>query len=124
MTTVHLVGDATGFLPAPCNCTAGIVIAVHARGRDDSLEGAGTTHATTGATNLFELTGSVTGPILILSGTIIHSTVPPIEGSPVEIEANTTTGAFRFTLGPLAGGAFVGQTLVFEGRGNVIETGH
>jgi hypothetical protein len=123
MTTVSVVGEATGFLPAPCNCTAGIVIAINVRGSAGSLQGAGTNHATTGVTNRFQLTGSITGPIVLLSGTIIRSTTPAIEGSPIEIEADATTGAMRVTLGPLAGGVFAGQTLVFEGSATVLITG-
>jgi hypothetical protein len=43
-------------------------------------------------------------------------------GSGVQIDADTTTGDLTFTLGPLAGGPFAGQTFVFVGSGTVAIT--
>jgi hypothetical protein len=122
MTTVHIIGEATGFLPAPCSCPASIVIAVNARGDVPSLTGSGTTHASTGTTNLFELTGSISGSTISLSGTVYQSSFPILEGSLVEIEADTTTGEVIFTLTP-DGGPFKDIPLVFEGSVNVLVTG-
>lgn len=119
-TIVHVAGQVAGFLPAPCNCSVVVFLAVSAQGGATSLEGSGIGHATTGATNHFSLTGSTDGDLVDLLGSVVKSTSPPIEGSPVHIEADTTTGEVTFTLGPLAGGPFVGQTFVFVGSGTVV----
>jgi hypothetical protein len=59
---------------------------------------------------------------VVLSGEVTKSTSPPIVGSGVRIDADTTTGDVTFTLGPLAGGPFAGQTFVFVGSGTVVVT--
>jgi hypothetical protein len=97
-------------------------IAANAKGDAASLVGAGTSHASTGATNHFSLSGFTAGSTVVLSGTVTKSTVAPLEGSPVTIEADAATGNFTFTLGPIAGGPFAGQTLVFVGLGTVVIT--
>lgn len=122
LTTVHIAGEAFGLLPAPCNCTSGMVIAINVKGRDGLLDGSGTTHASPGATNQLVLSGSVTGSQVVLVGMITQSNVPAIEDSPVRVEADITTGAVRVTLGPLAGGVFRGRTLQFDGSAHVIAT--
>lgn len=120
---VHISGRASGSLPAPCNCVADIVVAVNAAGTADALEGSGINHPSTGAINRFSVTGTTDGSLVVLSGTIFQSTFPPLVGSPVEIEADAATGELTFTLGPIAGGPFAGQTLVFVGSGHVVITG-
>ncbi len=119
---VAIAGQATGFLPAPFNGMVGVTVAAHARGSSTSLEGSGTNHATTGSTNQFSLSGSTTGDVVLLSGTVTRSTAAYLNGSSVQIEANAQTGALTFTLVPL-GGPFAGQTLVFTGSGTVVVTG-
>jgi Flp pilus assembly protein TadG len=123
MITAHVAGKATGVLPAPCNCNVEVTIAANARGSAASLEGSGTNHASTGATNHFTLTGSTTGSLLYLSGNIVKSNFPPLVGTPVTITANVESGTLTFTLGPIAGGTFEGQTVVFAGSGTVVITG-
>ena len=58
--------------------------------------------------------------MVLLSGTITQSNQPALVGSPVEIEADATTGTLRVTLGPYAGGVFAGQTVVFDGSSTVL----
>jgi len=123
MITAHVAGKATGILPAPCNCNVKVNIAANARGSAASLEGLGTNHASTGATNHFTLSGSTTGSLVTLSGIIVKSTFSPMVGSPVTITGDVETGVLTFTLGPIAGGPFEGQTVVFAGSGTVAVTG-
>ena len=123
MITAHVAGKATGVLPAPCNCNVQVAIAANARGSAASLEGSGTNHASTGFTNHFTLSGSTTDSLVSLSGNIVRSNFPPLVGSPVTITANVETGILTFTLGPMAGGTFEGQTVVFTGSGTVVVTG-
>jgi hypothetical protein len=123
LTTVHITGEGSGFLPAPCTCQASVILAVHGRGDDVSLTGSGTAHASTGATNLFELTGSISDSIVSLSGTVYQSSFPILEGSSVEIEADTTTGVVTFTLTP-DGGPFNGIPLIFVGSATIVVTGN
>lgn len=123
MITAHVAGKAAGFLPAPCNCDVGVTIAANVRGSAASLEGTGTNHASTGVTNHFTLSGSTTDSLVSLSGTIVKSTFPPMVGSPVTITTNVETGDLEFTLGPIAGGPFAGQTVHFVGSGTVVVTG-
>ena len=119
-TTVIIAGQATGFLPAPCNCLVTVYLAAQASGSATSLEGAGTNHATTGVTNHFTLSGATAGSTVTLSGSIDRSTAAYLIGSRVTINADSTTGAFTFTLGPITGGPFAGQTFVFVGSGTVL----
>lgn len=121
VTTAHVAGQATGFLPAPCNCTVVVFIAASATGSPALLQGSGVNHATTGSTNHFSLLGSTDGTTVALSGVIEKSTSPFLVGSPVSLEGNVETGAVTFTLVP-HGGPFVGQTLVFIGSGTVVVT--
>ncbi len=123
MITAHVAGKATGVLPAPCNCNVEVTIAANARGSAASLEGLGTNHASTGATNHFTLSGSTTGSLVTLSGIIVKSTFPPMVGSPVTITGDLETGGLTFTLGPIAGGPFKDETVVFAGSGTVVVTG-
>ena len=125
MTTVHVVGDAAGLLPPPYNSPVGIHITVDVQGGSvAALEGSGASHATTRANNVYHLTGSVIGTVVQLSGTIVKSDDKFLEGSPAEVEADTTTGTLTVTLGPLAGGPLAGQTLVLEGSGMAFVTGN
>jgi hypothetical protein len=121
VTTAHVAGQATGFLPAPCNCAVVVFIAASATGSRESLDGSGVNHATTGSTNHFSLAGSTDGTTVALSGVIEKSTSPFLVGSTVSLEGDVDTGAVTLTLVP-HGGPFVGQTLVFNGSGTVVVT--
>jgi hypothetical protein len=72
-----------------------------------------------GAHGYWPATGSITGNLVTLSGVVADSNIPSFIGSPVELEANSSTGAITVALGPLAGGPFVGQTIVTDGFGSV-----
>lgn len=63
-------------------------------------------------------TGSLVGNIVTLSGELTESTIG-LAGTPIELEANSSTGAITLTLGPRSSGPFVGVTTVFEGFGSV-----
>ena len=72
-----------------------------------------------GAHSYWPATGSIDGDVVTLGGVVSDSNTPFLVGSPVEVEADSTTGAMTFRLGPQAGGPFVGQTIVFTGVGTV-----
>jgi hypothetical protein len=124
-TSVHIVdGRVSGLLPPPVNITTTLVIQVTASGSDGLLEGNATTTPFAGdpaAHNVYEISGSITGSSLVLSGTVTQSTAS-IVGSPVLIEANALTGQVHITLGPITGGLFVGQTIEFFGSARIIVT--
>jgi hypothetical protein len=62
--------------------------------------------------------GSVVGNIVTLSGEFTESNIG-LAGTPVNVEANSSTGAITLTLGPRSSGPFVGTTTVFDGFGSV-----
>lgn len=121
-TMVQISGKVTGYLGAPCNCQAGVTLVANLRGESTSLEGSGTGHSSTGATNQFDLTGSIDGTLVTLSGTVVQSTAWYLVGSPVLIVADVETGALTFTLSPV-NGPYINQTLIFTGSGNVLVIG-
>ena len=87
-----------------------------------SLTGDGRHFASTGAHNYWPATGSTDGNMATLSGAVAESNVPFLIGSPVLVVANASTQAITLFFGPLAGGPFAGQTLVFAGAGKVTIT--
>lgn len=132
-THVVVNGNVSGLLPAPYNVTTTFLVLAHAGDsrfhpdRDGLLHGNGSIDPFADKfvpVCIYELSGSVTGSLVVLSGPIIQSTNELIEGSPVLIEANAATGAVHLTLGPIVGGVFVGQTIEFFGSGKVIIKEH
>jgi hypothetical protein len=62
--------------------------------------------------------GAVHGTSVVVSGYVTKSTAP-LEGTPVQLEADGTTGALTLTVGPFTGG-FPGLVVTSEGFGNVV----
>ena len=62
--------------------------------------------------------GAVHGTSVVVSGYVNKSTAP-LEGTPVQLEADGTTGALTLTVGPFTGG-FPGLVVTSEGFGNVV----
>jgi len=62
--------------------------------------------------------GAVHGTSVVLSGFVTKSTAP-LEGTPVQLEADGTTGALTLTVGPFTGG-FPGLIVTSQGFGNVV----
>ncbi len=122
LTTVNIAGSATGTLPAPYNVGVGTKVAIHVQGDSTSLKGWGTSHSTTGCTEIYSLAGSITGGIVQLSGTVTKSTAPTV-GTPVVIVANRATGEFTYTFGPITDGPLAGITVVFAGSAKIIVVG-
>jgi hypothetical protein len=83
------------------------------------LIGQGRHFASSGAHNYWPATGSMTGTVVTLSGTVTGSNVAFLIGSPVEVEADSATGQIALNFGPLAGGPFAGRILGFTGTGRV-----
>jgi hypothetical protein len=100
-------------------------VKVVAQGDDaSSLAGEGRLFGSGGAHNYWPAVGSIDGDVVTLGGVVEDSNAADLIGSPVEIEANSSTGAMTLTFGPLAGGPFAGQTIVADGVGTVkIKTG-
>ena len=119
VTTVDIKSEhLTGILPNGVPVV--IRLKAEAQGTDAaSLTGSGRHFASTGAHNYWPATGSTDGTTATLSGTVTESNVPFLIGSPVEVVGNASTDAITLNFGPLAGGPFAGQTVVFTGTGKV-----
>jgi hypothetical protein len=110
--------DLTGVLPNGVVVT--IRVKVVAKGdAPSSLVGEGRHFTSSGARSYWPATGFIDGDVVTLGGVVSDSNTRFLVGSPVEVEADSTTGAMTFRLGPQAGGPFVGQTIVFTGVGTV-----
>ena len=81
-------------------------------GEDCRLFGAG------GAHGHWPATGSLVGNLVTLSGVLTDSNIGWV-GTPVELEANSSTGAITVTIGPISVGPWVGQMVVVDGFGSV-----
>jgi hypothetical protein len=104
----------------PDGTTVEFRIKVEAEGADaSSLVGEGRHFGSAGAHNYWPATGSIDGTVITLGGVVMDSNNPALIGSPVEVEADSSTGTTTLTFGPLAGGPFAGQTIVAEGAGRV-----
>ena len=69
------------------------------------------------------MSGAATGDDVTLVGVTTDSNSPFLIGSPIRVDANASTNAITVAFGPLAGGPFVGHTIVTTGFGKVsIET--
>jgi hypothetical protein len=110
--------DLTGVAPNGTPVTLVQVKAV-VQGEDaSSLTGEVRLFRAGGAHSYAPVAGSLVGDIVTLSGELTESNIGLV-GTPVVLEANSSSGAITFTLGPRSGGPFVGTTTVFEGFGKV-----
>lgn len=119
-TNVVIAGSVNGALPAPCNCPVTVYVSIVASGVPTSLSGSGVAHASTGATNRFDVAGSVVGGTATLAGTILNSTAWYLVGTPIVVVADTASGSISYTMGPITAGPFRGKTLTFVGDGTVL----
>ena len=83
-----------------------VSVRAHASGTLSSLSGGGTDSPPPAASPpgnpgvcQFPLTGSISGTIVTLSGTVTQSSVPSFIGTSVSITANAATGAITFVFG-------------------------
>lgn len=108
----HLIGTLPNGVAVDVNVNA------QAQGADPSaLIGDGRHFASTGAHSYWPASGSTDGTRVTLSGAVADSNTPFLIGSPVVVEADASTDAITLRFGPLAGGPFAGQTLIFSGTG-------
>jgi hypothetical protein len=121
-TTVAIAGEVSGVDPFP------LVIRVAARARGanpDELSGGGYHVVLSEVDGFIEESnwnvweGDTDGTSVSFSATIWRSKAP-IVGTPITLDADASTGALIFSIGPFTGGAFVGETFVFEGFGTVV----
>jgi hypothetical protein len=84
-----------------------------------SLIGEGRHTGSGGVIGDWSVTGSISGDVVTLSGVLIAVNNPALAGSLGTVVGNASTGEITFYLGPLAGGPYVGQTIVGEGFGIV-----
>jgi len=104
----------------PDGSTVEFMVKVVAEGADaSSLVGEGRHFGSGGALNYWPATGSIDGSVVTLGGVVTDSNTPFLIGSPVDVEADSSTGATTLTFGPLAGGRFAGETIVADGVGMV-----
>jgi hypothetical protein len=109
--------DLTGV--APDGTTVTVQVKAVAQGVNaSSLSGEFRLFRAGGARGYAPVTGSIVGNIVTLSGVLTESTIG-LAGTPVELEANSSSGAVTVTLGPRSAGPFVGTTTVFKGFGSV-----
>ena len=111
--------DLTGVRPWN-GTTAKVQVKAMVQGEDASaLAGKARVFGAGGAHGYAPATGSLVGNVVTLSGVLTESNIGLV-GTPVELEANSSTGAITVTLGPFVGGPpFVGHTLVVDGFGSV-----
>ena len=110
--------DLAGFRPNGTAVT--FQVKVVAAGDDaSSLDGNGRHFGSGGAHSYWPAAGSIDGNVVTIGGVVAESNSAFLIGSPVEIQADSSTGAMTLTFGPLAGGPFVGQTIVANGAGTV-----
>lgn len=110
----HLTGTL------PIGLVVDVNLKVDAEGETPgSLSGPGRHFASTGAHNYWTASGSTDGTTITLGGSVNESNTAFLIGSPVSVTADVVTQAITLTFGPLAGGPFAGQILVFTGSGNV-----
>ena len=104
---------------APDGTTVTVQVKAVAEGENaSSLAGELRLFRAGGARGYGPATGSLVGNIVTLSGVLTESTIG-LAGTPIELEANSSSGAITVTLGPRSAGPFVGTTTVFEGFGSV-----
>jgi len=109
--------DLTGVPPQ--GGTATVQLKALVQGEDaSSLAGEFRLFRAGGAHGYGPTAGSVVGNIVTLSGEFTESNIG-LAGTPVKVEANSSTGAITLTLGPRSSGPFVGTTTVFDGFGSV-----
>ena len=109
--------DLTGVAPDGSTVTVQVK-AVVAGENASSLAGELRLFRAGGARGYGPTTGSLVGNIVTLSGELTQSTIG-LAGTPIKLEANSSSGAITVTLGPRSAGPFVGTTTVFEGFGSV-----
>ncbi len=110
--------DLTGVAPDGSTAT-GIQVKAVLQGEDaSSLAGEIRLFRVGGAHSYAPTTGSLVGNIVTLSGVLTKSNIGFV-GTPVALEANSSSGAITVTLGPRSSGPFVGTTTVFDGFGSV-----
>lgn len=109
--------DLTGV--APNGTTVTVQVKAVAEGENaSSLTGEVRLFRAGGAHGYGTITGSLVGNIVTLSGVLTESNIGLV-GTPIELEADSSSGAITVTLGPRSGGPFVGTTTVFDGFGSV-----
>ena len=109
--------DLTGIRPWDGG-TAVVDVKAVVEGEDASfLAGEGRVFGAGGAHGYWQATGSLVGNLLTLSGVLTESNIG-LAGTPVELQANISTGAMTVTIGPWTA-LFPGQTVVVEGSGRV-----
>lgn len=111
------VQDLPGVLPD--GTTVKVQVKAVVQGEDaSSLAGEFRLFRAGGAHGYAPVAGSLVGNIVTLSGALTESNIGLV-GTPVELMANSSSGAMTVTLGPRSGGPLVGVTTVFDGFGNV-----
>lgn len=98
--------------------TATVQVKAVVEGEDaSSLAGEARLFGAQGAHGYWPATGSISGNVVTLSGVLTESNIGLV-GTPVELEANSSSGAMTVTLGPFSAGPFAGATLVVDGFGS------
>ena len=109
--------DLTGVPPQ--GGTATVQLKALVQGEDaSSLAGEFRLFRAGGAHGYGPTTGSFVGNTVTLSGEFTESNIG-LAGTPVKVEANSSSGAITLTLGPRSSGPFIGTTTVFDGFGSV-----
>lgn len=109
--------DLTGLRPD--GTTATVQVKALVEGDDaSSLAGDARLFGVGGAHGYWPATGSIVGNLVTLSGVLTESNIGWV-GTPVELDANGSTGAITVTIGPISAGPWIGQTVVLDGFGSV-----
>lgn len=103
----------------PDGSMAKVQVKAVVQGEDaSSLAGESRVFGARGAHGYGPVTGSRAGDVVTLSGVLTESNIGLV-GTPVALEADSSSGAITVTLGPFTAGPFVGQTIVVDGVGRV-----
>jgi hypothetical protein len=95
-------------------------VGVSVRGTAEHLSGTGgSAHVTLASPATFTFNGALDGSVVTLHGHVAHAAFEFLEGTPVTLTADASTGRIDMSFGPISSGPLAGQTLAFTGTGEV-----
>jgi hypothetical protein len=122
--TAHGQVDSAVSIAGTLSGPSGVAkLGVSVRGTAEHLSGTGgSAHVTLASPATFTFDGALDGSVVTLHGHVAHAAFEFLEGTPVTLTADASTGRIDMSFGPVPAGPLAGQTLAFTGTGKVTLT--